>query len=140
LKLATLLFSVVFCISCSTNKKEESINPQAGIYISMTNLLVFGNKFENKHIRVLGYLGISGDHLFLTKDHSEALDFSSAIPLYLNKNENNFMEFQDCYSKYGSVSGEVQRNIDGNLVLGNITRIFIPDTGDCYLKTPSSTE
>ena len=101
--------------------------------VSMVDLIVRGDQFVDHRVEVFGYLASTGGlHLYLTKDHANAMDTASSI--LVSDTDNGDIHNSSCMSSYVTVSGVLVELEPGIVGLVSVESIFQQSSQDFCLQ------
>ncbi|MCG8504430.1 MAG: hypothetical protein MI755_07475 [Sphingomonadales bacterium] len=115
------LFALVLGL---TNWRSLTGSPEPAYAVSLVNLIASTNHYAGKRVRVSGFLVKGDQHLFLTRDHAEIMDYMSAIPL-IDHTPTASQILSNCPDGYVSVTGRmVSLESSGRYHLGQIEKVL----------------
>jgi hypothetical protein len=101
MQLGRLLVSLWLMVGVSACQSVSTLGESSLIWLSLVTLLGNPPEYDNIHVETMGFLADERvPDLFLTRDHAEAYDVTSGIPL-----ESDEAISSDCFNKYVYVIG-----------------------------------
>jgi len=131
MKINVTIFLAVLLSSLSMQAKDYGILDARARDVSLVQLIVQPEKYSGISVRVRGVLHwhLEGSYLFLTREHFDVYDTSSAIGVGKSKKEGapTQEQLKACSDASVIVEGMVRKEEPGDGYYIELTRVLAPD-------------